>query len=92
MLRRPIGENRRHLAPRQPPALANPAWLVGDSDLENGLCQFHRDGRRMLHGLLLSRAAMNSNHVGTSMPFTWTESPSHQCSGLAHRLRLFARR
>jgi hypothetical protein len=27
----------------------------------------------MLHGLLLSRAAMNSNHVGTMMPFTWKE-------------------
>ncbi len=71
--RRPIGEEVSHLAAGQSPSLADPARLGGDGDLENRLCQIHGDGRRMFLGLLLSRAAMNSNHVGTMMRFTWKE-------------------
>ena len=72
--RRPIGEEGSHLAAAQPPSLADPARLLGNGNLEHRLCQIHRDGRRMFHGLLLYRKLqMTTDHVGTMMPFTWKE-------------------
>jgi len=75
--RRPVGEEFHHLTPRETPALAHATSNFRHDNLEHGLGQIHGDGRMLLHGLLLSRAAMTPNHVGTQMPFTrWEESIS----------------
>jgi len=71
--RRLAGQELAELAAGQTLSLADAAGLPRHGNLENRLCQIHRDGRRINHGLLLSRAAMNSIHVGTMMPFTWKE-------------------
>ncbi len=70
---RAVGEEASHLATGHALALTDPARLVGNRNLEDRLCKIHGDGRRMFHGLLLSRAAMTPNHSGTLMPFTWQE-------------------
>ena len=73
----PVGEESHHLTPGQTSSLADAAGVIGHGDLKHGLGQIHGDGRMLLHGLLLSRAAMTPNHVGTQMPFTrWEESIS----------------
>jgi len=55
---RPVGEEFHHLAAGQTLALTHPPWLIGYRNLENRLGQIHRDGRMLLHGLLLSRVTL----------------------------------
>jgi hypothetical protein len=54
----PPCEEGLHLATPQPLAFADAPRLVGHGNLENRLGQIHRDGRMLLHGLLLSRVTL----------------------------------
>lgn len=65
--RRPASEERQQGCPAEALPLADTPRPVRNRDLEDGLCQVHRDRRTLAHGLLLSGAcASDSDDFGTS--------------------------
>ena len=72
--RRMLSEETGHLDAREPAPLSHAPGLVRNRDLENRLCQVHRDSRRIVHGLLLSEVSDDLRcDAGTMMPLTSRE-------------------